>query len=83
MYILEKIGRVPNTPVNTYKCDTVDDLQLIETENIPMGSICYVISTGTTYHFNSNHQWIAQPSGGGGGGGTNPGEIIYDGGVVV
>lgn len=85
MYILEKIGLVPNTPVNTYKCDTVDDLQLIKTEGVPMGSVCYVINTGITYHLNSNKQWIMQPSGGGstGGGGASPENIIYDGGIVV
>ncbi len=83
MYILEKVGRVPNTPVYSFKCDSVDDLQLIKTDDVPMGSTCYVINSGVIYHLNSQKQWIAQPSGSSGGEGSGPSDITYDGGIVV
>ena len=80
-YILRKIGNADNIAVNYYEVDTERDMWEIDVSNVPMGSRCYVINTGSTYALNSSKEWKLVPTGGGSGGETPSGNIIYDGGA--
>ena len=79
--ILRKIGNADNVAVNYYEVDTERDMWEIDVSNVPMGSRCYVINTGSTYALNSSKEWKLVPTGGGGGG-TPSGDVIYDGGTT-
>ena len=78
--ILRKIGNADNVAVNYYEVDTDRDMREIDVSNVPMGSRCYVINTGSTYALNSSKEWKLVPTGGGGG--TPSGDVIYDGGTT-
>lgn len=81
--ILRKIGDADNVAVNYYEVDTERDMWEIDVSNVPMGSRCYVINTGSTYALNSSKEWKLVPTGSGsGGGGTPSGDVIYDGGTT-
>ena len=56
-YILKTIGESANAPIKHFECDDVDDLYLIDTADVLMGSTCYVIHTNTLYTLNSNKEW--------------------------
>lgn len=80
-YILKTIGKTANVPTRHFQCDYPSDLPTIDTYLAPMGSTCYVISTGDIYYLNSKGQWIKRNvSSGGGGGSDHPG--IWDGGDI-
>ena len=64
-YIKKKIGDVSNIPYVTLECDTLQDLQNINVENMIMGSRCYVVNEGATYALNSEGEWRKVPVGGG------------------
>lgn len=64
-YIKKKIGDVSNIPYVTLECDTLQDLQNINVENMIMGSRCYVVNEGATYALNSGGEWREVPVGGG------------------
>lgn len=66
-----------------FLCDYQSDVANLPKNRRP-GSSAYVIENGNQYIFNSNHEWILQPSSGGG---TQPlppegTTVIYDGGLI-
>ena len=64
-YILKTIGESANVPIKHFECDDVDDLYMINTENVLMGSTCYIIHTNTLYTLNSNKECKVRSEGGG------------------
>lgn len=43
--------------VNSYVCDTEDDVTLLPTK-VSMGSTAFVIETSNIYMLNSNKEWV-------------------------
>lgn len=66
-YILKKIGNEPNIPYQYFECDSITDMNLLDTSKIPMGSIAFIINDGTAYTLNSLKEWKERPIGGSGG----------------
>lgn len=77
-YILKKIGNRDNVPYHYYECDNQEDMNNISVENVPMGSVCYIISDDAAYTLNSSKEWKPRSisSGGDSGGEINVSSII-------
>lgn len=67
MYILARKNGTMNRRINEYYADTKEDLNQIPKDDIPMGSKCYVITTGEVYMADSTKTWYPYASGGGAG----------------
>lgn len=59
MYKLIKQGHVYQSPIKKFTCNTFEEALQI-TEDIPFGSVLYVVKTYTYYIYNSLQQWIPQ-----------------------
>ena len=66
-----------------FTVDTYDDIKKINTTQLAIGSVVFVIDTSTSYMLNSKRQWIEVDLGGGNKNNPDKYHIIYDGGVVV
>lgn len=66
-----------------FTVDTYDDIKKINTTQLAVGSVVFVIDTSTSYMLNSKRQWIEVDLGGGNKNNPDKYHIIYDGGVVV
>lgn len=66
-YILKKIGNRNNIPYYYYECDSQEDMNNINVENVPMGSVCYIINDDAAYTLNSSKEWKTRSISGGGG----------------
>ena len=66
-----------------FTIDTYADITKINTTQLAVGSVVFVIDTSTSYMLNSKRQWIEVDLGGGNKNNPDKYHIIYDGGVVV
>ena len=66
-----------------FTVDTYDDIKKINTTQLAIGSVVFVIDTSTSYMLNSKRQWIEVDLGGGNKNNPDKYHIIYDGGVVI
>lgn len=67
MFILARKNGAMNRTVHEYYADTKEDMNTIPQEEVPMGSTCYIISTGETFMADSAKIWQPYSVGGGGG----------------
>ena len=59
MYIVKQGGRVDYNYKEIF-LDTADELDDIDIKQVSVGSVAFVIETGTVYILNSQGEWIAQ-----------------------
>lgn len=69
--------------VKSFIVDRLEDISTIPTQNLEMGSECFVISSSQSYMLNSDKQWVAvtKPNNNNDDSST-PQIIIYEGGIV-
>lgn len=52
--------------INHFVADNKDDLKLLNSDLLTMGSTVYIISTGETFIVNSDKEWVTASSSSGG-----------------
>jgi archaellum component FlaF (FlaF/FlaG flagellin family) len=65
-----------------FTIDTYDDIKKINTTQLAVGSIVFVIDTSANYMLNSKKAWVEVDIGGGSKNNPDKYDIIYDGGVI-